>query len=245
MKELTRIGHFQVLPIEWLVRKAQSGAVGIEVVFKVLAQWDENEGWHDWAQYIEKTGEYEVSGTWWVIKRTGELNQMAMDQIVQVLGWEGSFQKIADNRNSPPQVKCQVTVGLDEYKGTQRYRADWLNQYDAAVGGSGISNAAVKDLDARWGNLVRAAAISKKSHQEDPATPTEPTPPKAEEIGVSDKEPEPEGVCAMFNSRRKQLLAANPSDEDKRILIGAALEAGLIYDKKRKRFVTPDDKLPF
>ena len=156
MHDLDRMGRFRVEPTKWSIREAPSGAVGVGITFLVLEQWDTEKGqWTDWSEFEP----YEVRGTWWVVKRNGSISQNGVDQLSSVFGWDGTLETI---RQSPPRGRAQVQVTHDEYKGKVEFRAEWLHGYDAdPTGSSGsVDEARGKELDTRFGSLLRAAASS-------------------------------------------------------------------------------------
>ena len=156
MNDLDRIGRFRVEPIEWAVREAPSGAVGVGISFRVLEEWDtDQEEWRSWGEYEP----YQVRGTWWVIKRDGTISQNGIDQLSGTFGWDGDLKTIG---KSPPKGKAQVQVAPDEYRGKVEFRAEWLHGYDDDPTSStgGVNESRGKELDTRFGSLLRAAASS-------------------------------------------------------------------------------------
>ena len=182
--QLDRIGRFRVKPVEWYLREAASGAVGVAITYEVMAKWNDGDNvWDDWSEY----GPYRVEGTVWVVKKDGGVNKSGVDQFAGSLGWDGSM---AVFYGPVPRFMAQVTVTMEEYKGQVDYRADWLRPADASViSGGGVDSARGRELNTRFGSLLRAAASSSTP----PSTPA-PTP-KAAEVPTptpTPKEPPPE-----------------------------------------------------
>lgn len=147
---LNRAGDFKVKPISWNVFNAESGAVAININFSVLAQWDGSE-WVSWAD----AAPYMVRGAFYVVKRDGAVNAKAVEQLVKHLKWDGQFISIVGD---PPDVEVQVNVKEEIYNGTSVYKAAWINAANAIPGGGGATEEEIKNLDGRFGSLLRAAA---------------------------------------------------------------------------------------
>ena len=148
---LDREGTFRVHPVEVGLKKFDSGAAAVCVKFDVLAEWD-GAGWNDWHQYEIQ----EVFGAFFVIKKDGSLHRSKIESVRQSLGWDGRFKSLVDGGWTP--TDCQVTVEREEYKGTIRYKAAWVNLYDNVPYGN-VGNASDADanaMDAKYGSQMRA-----------------------------------------------------------------------------------------
>lgn len=146
---IDRAGDFRGEIFEYGIREFESGSIGVTFTARLDEYWNGQE-WEDWRQY----GFY-ARGTSFVIKKTGETNQPAVDALVKCAGWDGTFSSI-DNRTWKP-VACQFSVGPNEYKGETTYRVDFLNEYDRQVGqASNVDSAKAKALDAKYGSSLRA-----------------------------------------------------------------------------------------
>ena len=160
MKQLDREGRFRVTPAFAMLREAQSGAVGIQIDFKIVADWT-GEEWRSWEGYDE----YEVEGTFWVIKKDGGVNQSAVDQLTQVLGWSGSLDDLTFNTATV----VQVAVKAETYNEFTSYRASWLYPADADPLGGQVNDQRTSELQTRFGSLLRAAAGSTSAPAPTPA----------------------------------------------------------------------------
>ena len=170
MHDLDRMGRFRVEPTEWSVREAPSGAVGVGISFLVIEEWDtDQEEWRDWREFEP----YRVRGTWWVVKRDGSISQNGVDQLSSTFGWDGTLETI--RQSGKPRGRAQVQVTPDEYRGKTEFRAEWLHGWDADPTSSagGVNEARGKELDTRFGSLLRAAA----SGAPKPAAPKPGAPP--------------------------------------------------------------------
>lgn len=168
--KLDREGIFKVKPEFWEVRQFDSGAVAIEIRYRVLAQLD-GSIWQDWTGFDPVV----VWGRHIVIKSDKTPNARTVEQLAEVLGWDGSLRGVTPDRL--PDVVVQTTVKADTYNGNTTYKADWLRpeNYSPEPKAS-KSNADVGTLDAMFGSLLRAAASTKSKPQSPkpkaaPATP--------------------------------------------------------------------------
>ena len=152
MRNLDRIGRYLVEIVEWSLRESRGGgAVGVAMVFKVLGDWYED-AWRDWREYEENR----VEGSWWPIKKDGSVNQSAVDQLAESLGWAGDLSVF---RGPPLKMVVQVDVKLEEYEGKTSYRAAWMYHKDASTSGlGGVTEERGQELETRFGSMLRAAA---------------------------------------------------------------------------------------
>ena len=152
MHELDRIGQFQVRPHTWRIARAtKSQAVGIGFTFIVLAEWS-GDDWESWEAY-ETTM---VEGVWWIIKRDGSVNSLAVGQLSESLGWTVNLEEVAECE--PPAKNVRVTVTLDEYKGDAQYRADWMRPVDDD-GAPQRAPADGRELQKEWGDKLAEASV--------------------------------------------------------------------------------------
>ena len=244
MRNIDREGVFRVLPTNWDILRANSGAVGITVNFRILEQWDEStQKWRSWKDYDE----YEAEGTWWVIKIDKSLNNMAIEQLA-IIGWNGSFPTVLND--NPPEIKCQITVANDSYKGKDRLRADWIKSYTSDPHGfeSGIAESDLNSIETQFGSLVRAAIgtpvpkpVKSPRPKESPAA-KQPTPEPVQQPS----EPSAGEVAALTkqkaNQKLKELIELNAGTDEKKKLLKMAKDAGLDWDEEKEEF---SDGLPF
>lgn len=137
----------------WDIYQAESGAVAINIDFQILECY-ENGQWNDWRQYEPQT----VDGAFYVVKKDGTLNTTVVEQLVASMGWNGSFAAVD---KMPPKVIVQLNVKQDNYGDAPRFRASWMNPGDYTPKSS-VSPEIVKNLDSRFGSLLRAAASTTK-----------------------------------------------------------------------------------
>jgi hypothetical protein len=168
VKTLDRSGIFKARPQGWSIYEAESGAVAIKMKLLILEELD-GTTWTSWADYEEHI----VYGDFYVIKKDGAVNSKQVEALVLALGWDGDLRSVI---GEPPDCIVQVTVKPDEYKGTTRYKASWVNPEDFTPTPQGESEGDVKKLQSRFGSLLRAAASTVK-----PSKPAakKPAPPPA------------------------------------------------------------------
>ena len=151
-KRLSQEGIFKVQPMSWDIRTANSGAVAINFGFIVREELEDGiwASWDGFDQHI-------VYGDWWVVKRDGKINQGAVDQLVDSLGWDGNLNAVI---GPPPERIVQVSVKGEVYEGVTRYKAQWMNPEDYAgkPGGGGATEQEAQQLQNRFGSLLKAAA---------------------------------------------------------------------------------------
>ncbi len=148
---VTREGTFKANALAWSVYEAKSGAVAINVDFVPSAEWSGQE-WVSWADYAP----HKVSGAFYVIDKTGQLNETAVKQMAQ-LKWDGTFKSIED---LPPSHEVQIVVKCETYNNVDRFKVAFINPADGVPGAppNAVGAEDLKKLDNRFGSLLRAAA---------------------------------------------------------------------------------------
>ena len=164
MRLLDREGIFKARLLGWKVLAAKSGAVAVSCEFHVLAQWDSVGGWSDWSEYEE----HRCFGSWWVVKKGGQINTDAVEQLTESLGWNGDLHSIL--ATSPDRV-VQITVKADQYNGQTRFKAAWMNPENHAPQQQVAGKEKIGQLQNRFGSLLRAAAASTAGAPAAPAGP--------------------------------------------------------------------------
>lgn len=148
---LDREGVFKAAPISWGVNRSDnSQSIALVVEYKILAQYEGGD-WTSWESYEDHT----IHGYHYVIKRDGNLNQKTFENLVECIGWGGSFR---DTELPPPAVVCQITVAAEEYNGKTTLKVQWINTEDYTPGPSTLPPGELSNLDNRYGSLMRAAA---------------------------------------------------------------------------------------
>lgn len=166
---IDRTGIFKAVPVSWQVRSKETGSVAISIRFRIVAQLDEKNEWHDWQQY----GEYQVFGDYWVIGKGGKVNDKTVEQLSTSLGWRGSLGEIANG--TPPEALVQIKVDENTYNGKTSFRAGWMNPGDFVPQSGGEDAETVRGLDAQFGSLLRAAASKPSAPAGRPKQPPSPS----------------------------------------------------------------------
>lgn len=183
MIRLEREGIFKAKPLTWGVFQADSGAVGIQMSFLILAQLDGKE-WVSWAEAEDHT----VYGTIWVVKKDGSIVVKNVEDMYAALGWEGGMAEVS---GPVPDRVVQVTVKAEEYKGKTQYKVAFIAPEDYVPGPQSAAPEDVKKIDARFGSLLRAAAAGAKKAvgTPKPAAPKPSTPASTATIDPPDRLP--------------------------------------------------------
>lgn len=119
-REWEKEGTYRAFPIAWTLEKKESGAVAIAFKFALHQEWHgKDQGWS-----VEWAPGYWTTNRTWIVKKDGELNQSAVDNLGKCGLWDGDFDKIA---GPVPSVFVLVDIGCETYENKTRYRADWIN----------------------------------------------------------------------------------------------------------------------
>jgi len=161
--KLDRAGLFKARPVEWSVFTADSGAVAINIQFRITAMYEGGE-WQSWADYTEMI----VYGAYWVVKKDKSINTGTVDQLAKSIGWNGDLRAVT---TPVPDVEVQIAVKEDEYDGKTQYKAGWMNPGDY-VPMPQTSEEDVSKLHGQFGSLLKAAAgaaLEEQTKQKPPA----------------------------------------------------------------------------
>lgn len=170
---LDRAGIFKARPLSWRIKVFEGKqSVAIAIEFLITAQLNGGE-WSDWSGYEEN----HVSGDFWVIGKTGQPNVDNVKRLRDSLGWRGVLNDVVSQ--DVPDIVVQITVNPEEYNGKTHFRAAWINPEDFTPS-KGASADEVKQLDARFGSLLRAAAGAPSGKPQPPKS-TPAVKPKPEE----------------------------------------------------------------
>lgn len=152
MTALDRTGIFKARPVSWNVRKSEnSESVAIQIHYQILAEKSGSD-WEDWTQYEP----HYVRGDHWIVKKDGRPNVKTIETLAEVLSWDGSLSSVIGS--DPPDIVVSVTVEAETYDGKTYHKVAWLNPENYVPGGDGASADEVRQLDAKFGSLLRAAA---------------------------------------------------------------------------------------
>lgn len=150
MKYLERQGTFKAKAIEWAVKEASTGTIGIGILFECheVKQGDE------WRPMMPPSF---VRGDFYVIKKDGEVMQKTAHELCCSFAWGGSLDEI--RVNPPPDVAVQIDVEVQTYQGKQYYKARHVRPENMDAIGDEVSEARAKELDKRHGSALREVAM--------------------------------------------------------------------------------------
>lgn len=190
--ECDREGDFRAEILEYGLQKADSGAVGVRMCFRLTAMWNtESQQWDDWSQW-----NVVAWGSQWIIKKDQKVNTRTVESLSRNCGWDGSLGSIVNNTWEP--TPCQVSVKAEEYEGNTSHRVAFVNPFDR-IPGANVGNVDIdglKALEQQFGSSLRAVvgnvkrntappqAVNSKSGPKAPPKPTqamETVPPAANE----------------------------------------------------------------
>jgi hypothetical protein len=142
-----REGKFHAAVIELGVSESKSQLVMVVARFSLLELLDHE----DWLS-IENEG-LEITGYFYLEKKDGSLNEMAINQLKEAFGWDGRDPFwMQDHQSELPQV--QITTGYEDYQGQPKMRLQWLNAYDyAGSNGANVPKAGNDERRAIVGRL--------------------------------------------------------------------------------------------
>lgn len=163
MKYLERQGTFKAKAIEWAVKEASTGTVGVGIVFECR----EVKSGDEWRALMPPAL---VRGDFYVTKKDGEVMQKTAHELCCSFAWGGTFDEI--RVNPPPDCMVQVDVEVQTYQGKQYYKARHVRPENMDSLGDEVSEARAKELDKRHGQALREVAQKAAAlRAETPASP--------------------------------------------------------------------------
>lgn len=160
--KIDREGFFRAVPKSWDVAEGkESQSKGIRLTFKITAM-KEGEDWQDWTPY-----DFEASGVFWIIGKEGKIDIARVKRLGETIGWNGTFEMVADYL--PVEVEVQIQVKLDTYGDKPEFRVDGIWDRDFVPGQKRLTADKAKTLDNTFGAQMRAILAGVKL-----ATPRKP-----------------------------------------------------------------------
>lgn len=195
-----RAGSFKAEIIEYGIFEADSGAVSVNIVAKLLEMWD-GEQWQPWDYDME------AEGGIWVVKKDGKLNDKSVESLMRYTGWNGDIESVVNKTWTP--TRCQVVLNEDTYNGVTRYKISFVNGYDSTPGGKvgNVTPDKAKQLAGKYGSQLRALFGNVKRSTPAPSG-DRPAPPPGKLPGVD---------SAKTRSANKQLSEAAAGNGDEEI----------------------------
>lgn len=149
MKYLERQGTFKAKALEWAVKEANTGTVGISILFECRAV---KQG-EDWREVMPPAF---VRGDFYVVKKDGEVMQKTAHELCCSFAWGGSFDEV--RAAPPPDVIVQIDVEVQTYQGKQYYKARHVRPENMDALGDEVSEARAKELDKKHGAPLQEVA---------------------------------------------------------------------------------------
>lgn len=183
-------GFYRVFPLAWTVETAKdatSKAVGIAIRYGVYQRWDATERrWSD-----EWPPGYFVESRSWVVKKDGEVNSGAIENLSKCGLWDGDWDKLSGP--CPTGMVVIVDVKAETYEGKTRYRAAWINpnaeEPQARGGFAPVDTNLLSSLRMKFGSKTRAAAGGARTGS--PGAPPPMQQPVAQPQPIGQPQPQP------------------------------------------------------
>ncbi len=134
-------------------------------------------------EWVPLDEDFEITGYFYIEKRDGSLNTVAIDQIKAATGWDGRdpfWLEDTDLRDH----RVQLKLGWERYNDQDRIKVQWLDAEDATPAGVPKSDPQVRrSISNRLGAKLRAnaggtPAPAPKPSTNSPPQPTRPNPTK-------------------------------------------------------------------
>lgn len=106
----------------------------------------------------------DVRGAVWLVKKDGTINENAVKQLKEALGWDGDWNKLDGADHKWPDF--QVDVQADTYNGKTTFKGTWLHHFEADPsqrGGKAMEPGEKKSLAAKYQAQTRAICGVKQS----------------------------------------------------------------------------------
>jgi hypothetical protein len=158
--EIDRGGNFRGRILSYGIQEAsQSKAVSVSMRVAIDEAYNEETGgWDDWRSHNVRA--WAAS---WIIGKSGDVNDKAVESLSKATGWGGSFLEITEQTWQPD--ACQFFVKGEDYNGKTTYKVAFLNPYDAPVGGGNLNKIdadKAKALQTQYGSKFKAIAANAK-----------------------------------------------------------------------------------
>lgn len=152
---LNQSGYFRAAVQTYgLSRSKQSAALGVRIAFQVQERLCGN-SWEDFREY-----DCVVFGTWWVVKKDGTINERAVKDLVECLGWDG--QDLEDwTREGMRLTPCQITV-KERAKDAGRvvFEAAFMRPWNWRPNLTNLEDDELPHIVRKYGSHIRAAAAN-------------------------------------------------------------------------------------
>lgn len=176
---LDRDGIFKAKVTDWAIEKKDDAkSIGVRIGFLITAQYENGE-WTSWEDYMPHT----IRGWWYPIRKNGQTNASAVEQMVRSMNWNGDLRWF---KEAPlDDILVQITVKTESFTGNDGQtrssrKATWMNPADWEPTGGGASDEDIDKLQSQFGSLLKAAASAAKpkSAPTSKPVPAQKAPPK-------------------------------------------------------------------
>ena len=165
--QLNREGIFLARPTAWSIQSKQDGSTqsaALMIHYRVEYELAADGNWNEVPPDTETVGMHNV------IKADGTINQGAVERLKKVLGWSALFGDVVGT--SPPDLRVRVDVKRNDYQGKTSWRVEWLNAESDPIGGKGgLDETGARNLDAKYGHLMRAVGGQQRPGGKAPPPP--------------------------------------------------------------------------
>lgn len=165
-----RAGNFRGNIVEYGLREEERGAVGISIKVALTQFWDGQE-WLPWEQYDQV-----AEGVIYIVKSDGSVIERNVQALTLFAGWDQSLLSIEGQSWQPTPIGVSVTE--EEFKNRKQIRASFINDYNRTPGAlSNVTGEKIRELQNRFGGMLRAAAGNVKRTATPPPNGKPPAPP--------------------------------------------------------------------
>lgn len=168
----TREGLFNAHPVD--IGVDETGPNKLATCIIRFRLYEELQPTGEWADC--RAENFEITGYFYIERKDGSLNSVAIDALKSALGWDGRnpfWLQETDLSGHPVQVK----LAAEQYNGKTRMKVQYLNPF-GATGGGGVTKAddsTRKSITDRLGSKLRATAgPAPAAKPAAPATPASP-----------------------------------------------------------------------
>lgn len=163
MQSAIKEGSYRIKIVNYSLREAKSGAVGITLHAVITHEPGPDGEW-------EECDPGEVEGTVWVIKKDGDANDRAVESLMNHAGWDGNLQSVSMRTWQP--TPCSCTTKREEYQGTVSYKIAFINGFDNSPP---MSTTRAAELQAKYGEKLRRLGGAATPKEGVPLAPPPPT----------------------------------------------------------------------
>jgi len=118
---LSQEGIFRARVIEKAVRLPKEGSEAVNVSFKFeITQILQGKEWFDWSEHG-----MHCYGQICIVRKEGLTHDRGVEDMRDAFGWNGEIDPVEFEAWQPRE--CQINVKAEEYKGKNKYRAQYFN----------------------------------------------------------------------------------------------------------------------